>query len=510
MELVELLAKAMLYIEVESHYKPKLAANCKTPFSLLEPHVCSLEPRTTPAPSSPTKMPPPPPRVNGTAVKADTNGKRKSDTPTADDSRGEKRARRDADNGGAADEAATKSKTKSDTTVAPFAQPLLPPSTDNVESEPGAARRLSSQKTEIFVCSWNPAKPHLFATGSKDAIVIIWDISNPTADPVPHVTMDFAQKDVQGDLTSLHWSPDGEYLAIGSYDSVLRVCNFKGEIHLTHPQHLGPVFSVQFSPSGRWLLTCSLDGTAVVWDVQQKRVHKQFRAHTDCCLDIDWIDDETFASCGADHLIHIMKVGMAGPIRTFSGHEHEVNQVRCSKNRKLLATGSDDHTARVWDLAFLEKAQDTEAIPGLTTPEPEPRVMRGHKHCVGGIQFCPVPPDGGNDILATASFDGTARLWDAITGDCLKIFTDHKRPIYTLAFSPNGKLFSTGSGDGWLYVYDVKTREKRWAWYADAEKPGVFEIDWQQGTDYNRLCLALECRRAGLIDINKIPKLRNT
>lgn len=38
----------------------------------------------------------------------------------------------------------------------------------------------------------------------------------------------------------------------------------------------------------------------------------------DCCLDIDWIDDETFTSCGADKLVHIMKVGQPQPIRTLS------------------------------------------------------------------------------------------------------------------------------------------------------------------------------------------------
>jgi WD40 repeat protein len=61
--------------------------------------------------------------------------------------------------------------------------------------------------------------------------------------------------------------------------------------------------------------------------------------------------------------------------------------------------------------------------------------------------------------LRRSSFDGTARLWDSVTGECLKVFADHKRPVYALDFSPNGQFLSTGSGDGWLYIYDVKVNK---------------------------------------------------
>lgn len=54
-----------------------------------------------------------------------------------------------------------------------------------------------------------------------------------------------------------------------------------------------------------------------------------------------------------------------------------------------------------------------------------------------------------------ASFDGTARLWDSVTGQCLRVFSDHRRPVYALAVSPDGSWLATGSGDGWLHVYDV-------------------------------------------------------
>lgn len=57
-----------------------------------------------------------------------------------------------------------------------------------------------------------------------------------------------------------------------------------------------------------------------------------------------------------------------------------------------------------------------------------------------------------------SSFDCTARLWDALTGACLKIFDTSLRAVFTLNFSPTGKFLVTGSGDGNLNVYLVKVR----------------------------------------------------
>lgn len=96
----------------------------------------------------------------------------------------------------------------------------------------------------------------------------------------------------------------------------------------------GPIFATRFSKSGRWLLSASLDGTACVWDVAEKKLFMQFRCHAgenhitdgdvkvekrnlECCLDVDWLDDNTFASCGTDKLVHIMQIGNPNPLRTF-------------------------------------------------------------------------------------------------------------------------------------------------------------------------------------------------
>jgi len=82
-ELIELLSKALLYTEVEAHWKgDELTTNCSAPFSLLDPHTCSLQSASSALEQGAAK-------VNG-----DTAGKRKASTPS-EDSRAEKRARKE-------------------------------------------------------------------------------------------------------------------------------------------------------------------------------------------------------------------------------------------------------------------------------------------------------------------------------------------------------------------------------------------------------------------------------
>jgi WD40 repeat protein len=55
------------------------------------------------------------------------------------------------------------------------------------------------------------------------------------------------------------------------------------------------------------------------------------------------------------------------------------------------------------------------------------------------------------------SFDATVRLWDSVTGECLKVLAEHQQgPVYALSFSPDGRWFGTGAEDGWVNIYSVK------------------------------------------------------
>ncbi|TFK77481.1 WD40 repeat-like protein [Pluteus cervinus] len=515
-ELIELLSKALLYVEVEVHWKTdsdSMTTTCKSGFSLLDSHVCSSEP----APIIPI------PAISITSLEGKSlaeSTKRKA-SPVASDGPQEKRSRTDDMELDGPSESKAKLEANSrpmspepgkKALAAKAPKPRTQGPVDD-STDPNAILLLPGHLSEVFVCAFNPKIPSLLATGSKDAVVKIWSLPDPNSPsgfappPEPPVVLDFGTKDGPGDLTSLHWNYDGSLLAIGSYDRVLRICTAKGQILFQHSQHQGPIFASRFSPSGRWVASSSLDGTACLWDVQKRLLVRQHKLHAECCLDVDWITDEIFGSCSANGQIHILSVNETDPLKVLSGHKTEINRMKVNPSGTRLASCSDDATARIWNVEKLGGEKD--GIPGLSSSSDHVVVLSGHRHSVTTVAWCPYQPAGTSEMIATSSFDGTARFWDSATGECLHVFSDHRRSIYALIFSPDGQWLATGSGDGFLHIYNVITKQKRWSWFAGSDKPGVFEIDWQQQEDgLNRVALALECRQLAVIDAQKIPALR--
>jgi hypothetical protein len=222
---------------------------------------------------------------------------------------------------------------------------------------PSEVLALNKHASEVFMCAWNPVYTDLIATGSGDASARIWQMGGPDASsgcgPVrllPHGTDPNDRKNK--DVTTLEWSSDGKLLATGSYDGVARVWSRNGALVHTLARHRGPIFSLKWNRSGNFLLSGSYDQTTIVWDVSgpNGQVVQQFNDHEAPALDVDWKDDTTFASCSTDKRVLICRVGVERPLRVYTGHLDEVNAVKWDPSGTLLASCSDDYTAKVWNV----------------------------------------------------------------------------------------------------------------------------------------------------------------
>ena len=116
------------------------------------------------------------------------------------------------------------------------------------------------------------------------------------------------------------------------------------------------------------------------------------------------------------------------------GHSDHVHRLTWSPDGTHILTGSGDGTARIWD------ATTGDNTLTLTTNSD-----------VKAVKWSP----NGTHILTTSE-DGTALIWDASTGDNT-LTLNHERIITRAAWSPNSTRILTGSADGTARIWDAST-----------------------------------------------------
>ena len=187
--------------------------------------------------------------------------------------------------------------------------------------------------------------------------------------------------------------------------------------------HTEAILDAKFSPNGHQAATASGDTTVRIWDLNTETPQTTCRGHTNWVLTISWSPCGRYlASGGMDGLVFVWdaKTGqsLGGSSEPLRGHRKWITSLswepfHLNPQCHRLASASKDGTVRVWNV-ITRRAEF---------------ILSQHTDAVASVKW------SGEGLLYTASRDKTIRVWETTQGKLVRVLQGHAHWINTLALS---------------------------------------------------------------------------
>lgn len=286
-------------------------------------------------------------------------------------------------------------------------------------------RTLRGHQADVYRAEFSPDGT-LLATSGKDQTVRLWDVATGETRRILNGH--------SNDVNSVTFSPDGRTLATASEDQSVKLWDAAtGRERQTLSGHSAEVVSALFTPDGRRLVSCDRDGWVILWDTAAGREQSSFRVREKLneAMAIS-PDGRTLAVGGKGAGLWDLATGQP---KRILGEKVPVFSVAFNPINPALVTTWGTNV-RSWD---------TESGKCLWE-------MEGHGSLLYSVARTPNRQWDG--WVAWADDRGRVEIWDGDHGYAGTILTGQDR-IWCATFAPDRRTLATASRDGTVKLWDV-------------------------------------------------------
>jgi guanine nucleotide-binding protein G(I)/G(S)/G(T) subunit beta-1 len=292
-----------------------------------------------------------------------------------------------------------------------------------------ARRRLEGHFGKIYAFAWGPDSTNV-VSASQDGNMFVWNALYGLK--MQGITLRSSW------VMSCGYSPEGRFVSTAGLDNVVWIYEVKEgateDVHCELSGHEGYISSCTFIAEDR-MLTTSGDCSAALWDIENRRVLREYTEHNldvNCCAVSP--DKNIFVTGSCDSTTKVWDIRENRSIRTFVGHESDVNAVAFFPDGNAFVSGSDDATCRLFDIRAygqLNKYFEDQHFCGVTSAA----ISKSGKYLF-------------------ASYDtGPVYVWDTVKAETVQTLEGHEKRVSRVRVSPDGLAVCTASWDTSLIVW---------------------------------------------------------